>query len=431
MHHSTSRICLVTSRHVSYNPRLYKEACALSNAGFLVRVVGPNLDPRKSDLEEEQVNEESWTLDRINAQRHGKGHWRWLRDALRQRLLNRIPLLQRLPYGMERAYSRHVDALFHTAIAQPADLFVAHNLQALPAAAWAAEHQGSLLGFDAEDFHRGEFNYDNLATPKRSLTIEIEETYIPQCDHLTAASPGIADAYEEILDINRPTVILNVFPKQKRSGQTPSSELAKETPGEAFSIYWYSQTIGPDRGLEHVVCALPEVQTKSRPVFLSLRGRWNDGYEHSLRNLAREIGVGGHLRHLSPVPPEELIERAAQHDIGLALEQPVSRNREICVTNKLFAYLLAGLPVVATRTQGQKAVCANLSSATRLCTPDNSAQIAEAISSLLESNEKLRRAEKAAWAAGEERYNWEVEQNRLINAFEETISSAQLSSFSA
>lgn len=415
------RVCLVTSRHLAYNPRLYKEACALDDAGVNVRVVAPNLDPEKSALDDELMETETWTLDRVSVQRRGAGQARWMKGALRQRLLQTVPVLQRLPYGVELAYSRHVDALYRTAVALSADLYVAHNLQALPAATWAAEKTGAQLGFDAEDFHRGEFPHDDLDSPERALTMAVEAEYLPRCDHLTAASPGIADAYAEALPIDRPNVILNVFPLSERSGHTPPEELAREAPDDAYSLYWYSQTIGPDRGLQDVVRALPNVQVADQPVILSLRGSWSGGFEATLRQLARDHGVADHIRHLPPVPPDQLVERAAEHDVGLALEQPVSKNREICITNKLFAYLLAGLPVVATNTLGQKPICADLSECTRICPPEAPETLACAIRSFLQSPKHLQHSSQAAYTHGSERFNWDIEQKHLLCVFGQTL----------
>jgi len=420
------RVCLVSSRHLSYNPRLYKEARALDAAGLSVRAVTPNLDPKKSALDDELMEGERWRLDRVDAQRVGKGRGRWFVNALRQRLLRRVSVLQRLPYGTERAYSRHVDALYRAAADWPADLYVAHNLQALPAAAWAAEQHGTRLGFDAEDFHRGEFHYGHGDDPARCLTVAVEEAYLPRCDHLTAASPGIADAYADAVGVERPTVILNVFPKSERTGTTPQDELAREAPDGAYSLYWYSQTIGPNRGLEHIVRAIGALRSGNaglqRPIVLSLRGSWAEGFKDDLLSLAAEVGAEDCIRHLPPARPDQLIERAARHDVGLALEQPVSRNREICVTNKLFAYFLAGLPVIATRTPGQETICRRLPDATRLCGTDDPRSIAEAARSLLRDPQAVQTAREAAWNAGEERYNWDVERNRLFRVFGQTLS---------
>jgi glycosyltransferase involved in cell wall biosynthesis len=417
-----AEICLVTSRHLAYNPRLYKEACALDKAGFSVRVITPNLDPQKARYDEKLMEGEAWKLKRVPAQRSGDGHRRWLIDAVRQRLLRMVPVLQRLPSGTERAYSRHVDALYRTAVAESADLYVAHNLQALPAAAWAANDHDARLGFDAEDFHRGEFYYGDLDKPVHALTIVVEETYLPRCHHVTAASPGIADAYTDALGIERPKVILNVFSRTERSGTTSPEELHRETPNAAISLYWYSQTIGPNRGLLHAVKALPHLQEGCRPVVISLRGSWAEGFESSLRSLAATLGVEDRIRHLDPAPPEQLVERASCHDIGLALEQPVSRNREICVTNKLFAYVLAGLPVVATRTPGQEAICEELpDAATRLCATRDPDSLAKAVAFFLQDDSILKKGKAASREVGEKRYNWEAERERLIHAFAQSL----------
>ena len=122
-------------------------------------------------------------------------------------------------YVRDLAYSRFVNELASTAAAEPADLYIAHNLQARPAAVRAARRHGGRVGFDAEDFHRGEFP-DTDASLQKKLTVAVEEAYIPACDHLTAACEGIAAAYAETLGIDKQTVILNVFPLTERAGQS-------------------------------------------------------------------------------------------------------------------------------------------------------------------------------------------------------------------
>ena len=57
----------------------------------------------------------------------------------------------------ERAMHYVVPELAHAAAAVAADLYIAHNLAALPAARHAARRHRGRLGFDAEDYHRGQF----------------------------------------------------------------------------------------------------------------------------------------------------------------------------------------------------------------------------------------------------------------------------------
>jgi glycosyltransferase involved in cell wall biosynthesis len=52
------------------------------------------------------------------------------------------------------------------------------------------------------------------------------------------------------------------------------------------------------------------------------------------------------------VPPTELVEALRDHDVGLIINRPVTRNDELVFPNKLFEYLMAGLAVAVPRLPG-------------------------------------------------------------------------------
>jgi glycosyltransferase involved in cell wall biosynthesis len=119
------------------------------------------------------------------------------------------------------------------------------------------------------------------------------------------------------------------------------------------------------------------------------------------------------------VPPGQLIRRTAEHDIGLALEHPVSRNRRICVTNKLFTYLLAGVPLVATGTQGQKPIVKDLPTAARGYSPGDPQGLATAVRALLSTSSARQEALRKA----KERYCWDVEKKHFLKVVSRTLDS--------
>jgi glycosyltransferase involved in cell wall biosynthesis len=414
-----ARICLITPGHPSKNPRLVKEADALVEAGYDVHVIAGDYHPWGHDADG-QYQDRSWNIERVP---YGAMASSWRQAYLGGRKRIAETLAGWLPGGRRgvnlRAQHWVVPELIERAQSISADLFVAHYLPAVPAALHAAQKQGAKAAFDAEDFHRGQFNDDERGSPEAERTRWFEETYLPQCDYLTAASPGIARAYADELDIEEPTTVLNVFPRSERSGHTPPDELREEHPGSGVSLYWYSQTIGPDRGLEMVVRAMGQIQDRVDDVprlTLSLRGGWADGYEENLRALARSVDIeDDQIRHLARTPPNQLIERAAQHDVGLALEQARSRNRDLCITNKIFAYLLAGLPVMATNTRGQRFVHHNAPDAVRLCPIDDVDEMASQLLQWVRDAESRKRAAAAACRVADDRYNWDVEKEKLLS----------------
>jgi glycosyltransferase involved in cell wall biosynthesis len=403
----------VTSAHISYNPRAVKEADALAAAGYNVRVVGLDREEVKRRLDSEVMSSRPWSYEVVDASlTSATGKARRFLSRLRAESYSALRFLEQMPGVMERAYSRYFPELVALACARPADLFVAHNLPALPAAAAAAIRANARLGFDAEDFHRGEFSDEPENARLLRQTTAIERKYIPVCDYVTAASDGIAAAYREALGIAPPTTILNVFPLSSRDAPIEEESLRRERSGQELSLYWYSQVIGPGRGLEVAVHALSLLGGKFS---LALRGEWVPGYRAELMALAKRLGVDHLVRELASSAPEELVRRASLHDIGLASEMPDTFNRRIAVTNKLLVYLLAGIPAAVSDVPGQAKLIMGVAEAGFVYGARDGEALARGLASLAESPERLARAKSAARLAGESRYCWEAESPRLVD----------------
>lgn len=402
------RFCLVTSNHIANNPRIVKEADALVRAGHRVRVVAMNNHEELARRDATIMAGRAWTLDRVSAgRRPGRGRLRWLADSTLQRVARALWTRgARHARLVDRAVSRHVGTLARAAAAEPADVVIGHNLAGLPAAARAARRLAAPLGFDIEDLHTGELPDGPAYDAERRLRGHLEQRLLPRCDLLTAASDGIADEIVRLYGVRRPEVVLNVFPRGERGSPAPAR--ASDLP----TLYWYSQVIGPDRGVEEALRALAKLDL---PVELHLRGEMLPSYDSPLRALTAELGISGRVHLWPPAPPGELVALAQRHDIGLALEQPVSRNRQVCVTNKLFTYLLAGLAVAATDTVGQRGILQTVPDAGFLYPPGDVAALAAGLRRLLTEPGALDRARTAARRAAEERYCWEIERDRLVS----------------
>lgn len=417
---SKGRVCLITSAHLSYNPRLIKEADALDSEGFSVRVVAMEVEAHKTAFDKHLMKSRSWRLVTVNARRDLLvSRFRWFLAAVRQSLFGLVMRKQSSEFALRNTYSRYAAELARAAAREKADLFIAHNLPALPAAAQAAQRYNAKLGFDAEDFHRGEFQEHSDDEWIRQQTIRAEEMYMPRCDYVTTPSDGIGNAYVAVLRIPKPITIMNVFPRSDRSGHTLSAELLRERQGDGISLYWQSQVIGPDRGLSDALHATAMLRGKVR---LHLRGSWANGYKEKFEDEVRRLDIAGYVHMLAVAAPEELVERAAQHDIGLALEIPVSQNRSICMqdlcTNKIFTYLLAGLAIAATGTSPVSSIFEGAGFAYKSGDP---ASLAEGLNRWIEDPNALSIARRVARDLGEMKYNWDVEKRKFLALVEKTL----------
>lgn len=435
------KICIVTSKHVSYNPRVVKEADALSSAGHDVTVVTVCNNSAQALLDESILATRAWRLFTVKYRKQAIiEKCRWLRLSIRQRLFEKFISRIALGFGIaERAQGREYPELRRLACSVMADLYIAHHVETLGAAYAAARKHRARFAFDAEDFHSGMFNTSGeqvraenptemvrrllVSAESRPMSQEqnrikyLERKYLPRCNHRTAASDGIADAYALTYNIPRPTTILNVFPLEKpsvRSGATTDAGFHSSaiTPHSlSFRLYWYSQVIGPGRGLEDAVHSLALLK---RPCELHLRGTAFPNFVQRLTALAASLGVQDRLFIHPPSPPDNLIREAACYDIGLALENSVELNRLICVTNKIFTYMNAGLAIIATDTPGQQGIMARVPYVGQVCKMNDAVSLAASIDSLTVDPERLATARKASRLAAEERFNWEMEQRKFL-----------------
>jgi len=412
-----ARICLITSGQPSSNPRLVKEADALSEAGHRVAVIAAFWAPWADAADTGWLSTRAWTCRYVGGHPRTQLHQYLLtrlRHGLAKKAIRRFEAARRSVAVAHSALSRTTPELISATREEQADLYIAHNLGALPAAVIAAERHASRAGFDAEDFLGQEVNTTRARDPSERLTLRVEEQFLRQCDYLSASSPEIAAAYTARYGIDPPLTVLNVFPLC----QQPAHR--SDHGARPLRLYWFSQTIGENRGLEDVVRAMGRMA--DHDVELHLRGTWQPGYRHGLYALARENAVpeSSIIAH-APGLPDEMPRLAASFDIGLSTEQPLSVNKNLCLGNKLFTYLLAGNAIVATATQAQSRFARTIGEACRVYTPGDVDGLAEILREWDSDRPLLERARQSAWQAGLDVYNWDLEKERFLERIEHVL----------
>jgi glycosyltransferase involved in cell wall biosynthesis len=347
-----------------------------------------------------------WTCCYVGGTWGSPRHW-WTR--MRHGMIRRFPQTWGLSRKLgEQALARITPELQAAAWQFEADLYIAHYVAALSAAGTVAQKRGVLLAFDAEDFESGYYEYKTGPRAIDLLIEEVEREYLPRCSYVTAASPGIGGAHASKYGIATPTIILNVFPLRERRLQ-----FRETSPDGALKVYWFSQTVGPDRGLEDVIRAMAVLRDCN--IELHLRGRCTSGYEERLRRVAQDNKLDlAKVHFYPPAPAEEMIKLSAEYDVGLALEQPDSPNRDMCLTNKIFSYLLAGNAVAATSTTAQRAIVETLGPAGFLYEPGDSEALACGLRFWHDDRSELKRARRAAWGLGTHQFNWDLEKKKLV-----------------
>ncbi|MCX7362561.1 MAG: glycosyltransferase [Alphaproteobacteria bacterium] len=398
-------VCVVSPGSLSSNPRLVKEADALHNAGYDVTAVVCSDSNDLGAYDDEIVARVPWRVRRATRSATDRYVSRaarlWARfQSAGGRAVG--PSLASAAYGVPSG------ALRRATVAVRADLYIAHYVAALPAAAAAVRRHGALLGFDAEDFHSGEGGEGPAEAFRMQMVERVEGATVPSCSHVTAAAPLIGQAYAARYGVT-PVTILNVFPL----AMAPSAPVATSGPPNQLKAYWFSQTIGLDRGLQAFLRAMARARAH---VTLDIRGSNRWGHGETLMALARDLGIAARVRILPMVAPDEMVRLAASYDLGLSLETDVSESRRLCLTNKIFTYLLAGVPVMLSDTPAQRALAPELGSAAALVTLGDPDGMAGQLDRLANELAALTVAKAVAWRLGQQRYNWEVEREALVRS---------------
>lgn len=405
-------ICLITPGHLASTPRLVKEADSLAAAGYRVHVVAGRHFAPADPLDDTLLASARWTCHRVDA-RHGLG-------VFGRKLLRRVA---RRLYGITpkvwtglAARAQHAESkrLAQAATRVPAALYRGHCLGALLATVQAARRHRAAASFDLEDFHDAETVEMESNPTERTIVSRLQRTYLPACNHLTAAAPLIADEYRTKYGVTAET-LLNVFPLAE--APTAPVNLPRPGPDRPACFYWFSQTVGPGRGLEQVISILARMRT---PSVLHLRGFVTPAYREQLQQHTVNAGRALPLVFLPPAPPAEMARLAANADFGLSTETPPPRNRDLCLTNKIFTYLLAGIPQMLSPTRAQQALAPALGHAALLADfarPETTARLLDAW--LAHPAEARRHAAELARS----RYCWEVESTVLLASIQRLLRS--------
>src|ERR1017187_2634484 len=402
---SRKRVVIVTTGQPAANPRVVKEYEALVKVGYAVKVLFTYSADWSYNIDMEKFN--SGDLKRqdfilIGGNPHNsKIEYFFSRSIFK--ILKVLANIFPLSFLKKMTIVRSSFYLWLFTKKYKADTYIAHYLGALPAAIKAAGRHDAKVIFDAEDFHRGE-EPDNSNESKK--TINLENHLLPKVDLITTASPLITQAYEKLYPRKKVITIRNVFSRKYLQKNTSR--------GDDLRLFWFSQNIGPNRGLEFLIDAINTIDFK---ISLSLLGDISDhSYVDSLLKRSREPR---YINILKPVAPENVFKVAADFDIGIAAEIPYCENRNICLTNKIFTYLLAGNCILASDTDAQKDFLKKYSNVGLTYKHNELEDLASKIIFLHTDRNFLINCKKNASYLADIALNWEDESEKLYSAVNE------------
>jgi glycosyltransferase involved in cell wall biosynthesis len=403
-----ANILILIGGHLCTAPRPQKEAEALAEAGYDVIVQGVWFDPELVKRDRLLLQSKKWQFSPI-LDFQPQHRFQNLKTRLQGRIAKeryqhfKIFSPDLLGYGAR--------AMLRVARQIRADLTIVHSEAGL----WVANQlleEGFRVGVDFEDWFSEDLLPEARVTRPIAQLKALEQRLMRECQYCLTTSQAMAEAMARAYQAPKPTVIYNSFPWAERE-QIDHQKRDRKNP-QIPSIHWFSQTIGPGRGLELLFQALPDLKSQAE---IHLRGHYPDSSRQWLEPLIPSEWHDRVFIHPT-VPNQELLSRIAEHDIGLALETPYCFNKQYTSSNKLFQYIQAGLAVIATDTAGQREIFAQFSGIGHLIPCEEPVALAFAMNSLLSSSAPLVVAKSAALNAFRERLHWENQNQILLSQVE-------------
>jgi hypothetical protein len=262
---------------------------------------------------------------------------KWLVSLLIEKCFRGIPVFLLSPRYLSYSISRRSYQLLsvRNLLSNNYDWVIAHNPAAFFPAYHFAQKWNARLGIDIEDYHPGEGHNRKDSIRLKHLFKQI----LPKADYCSYASDQIQEKVRNEIQMPRVrhfTVINAFFRKEFARPIMQHSDRIR--------MVWFSQYIDFQRGLEPL---LEYVSHYVDQFEIHLIGNLKHGFSQEHFLLASNIFIH------DPVTQEQLHHTLSEFDIGLALEPGKDLNNQLAVSNKLLAYVQAGLMPLVSETPGQ------------------------------------------------------------------------------
>ena len=220
---------------------------------------------------------------------------------------------------------------------------------------------------------------------------------------------GRADILVAEYGIPRPVVVLNV--PDVVATVEPDREFRETSLGGRRYLLIYQGVLVPNRGLPELVAAMRHLEDCAL-VLLGM-GHLRD----DLRRQVAELGLEDRVSVVDVVPHEQMMRMTAACDAGVIPIVGSCLSYVYAAPNKLFEDMMAGIPVVASDLPDMAMVVRREQVGTLIADPEDPVAIAAAVRRLLDDDEPPRVKGERGRAAALARYNWQLEQQKLLDVY--------------
>jgi glycosyltransferase involved in cell wall biosynthesis len=366
------KVCMLTSVHLPFDGRIFHRAArTLARAGYDVTLIAPH------DKEE--------VVDGVRV----------------------VPLPQ--PKNRFQRVTKVLWRLYRLAVRENADIYHFHDPELMTVGLLMKLRRRKVIWDAHEHYPNSILDKYYIARPLRRLISRsfdlFERAAVRFFDYVIYTTPFVGERYATM---KVPSGRVENYPILKLSEAVERHRLERII---------YLGGMSRLRGLVEVIEAFAAVVRKYPHWELCLVGSYRPAsFEDELKDLAQTLDVAANVKFMPWVPYEEKEELSSQAAMGVITYLPYSNNTS-CLPNKLFDYMLVGLPVIASNFPLYREVV-EASRCGLLVDPTRPQEIARAMMHLIEHPDEATQMGDNGRRAVMEKYNWEKESGQLLRIYD-------------
>ena len=288
-----------------------------------------------------------------------------------------------------------------------ADIYEAHDLPAL-----LPSYLVALLRRKPLVFHAHELYPEMIAKMRFArLWKMLEKILVPRVDLVVTPEENRSRIYyEEYHSKRMPLTVMNCPPyvPPKKSTKLRDDLAARGVPSRTIVLY---------QGLMDTSRCIEELAESARyfndGTVLVLLGNGFKGWE----NPSAVFGRSDRIVHYPRVDYDELLAYTSSADIGVLFYRNECRNNYFCAPNKLYEYMMMGLPVITNNFPGIMKIVEGEN--VGLCVdPTDPPAVARAIEKLTTNRALYETMRENCFRLTRDKYNWQEEFKKLYEGYQ-------------
>lgn len=401
------KVCMLVWNDMRHDARVSKEAGSLADAGYAVTVLALH---NQGLTEKHEKHPRGFQISRVSRYLVPGLDGRFFEYLKKKRLekgeqihsLKSPQGVLKVLYLLMMRIAAHLK-LFLKAFFINADIYHAHDINVLPTLWLCAKLRRKPIIYDAHEISTSREGYQKIA----KLVYVVENFLCKRVNGMITTTDMRADIFVKDYGCERPVVLQNRpmwFRPEKTDKLRLMFGISSGTP-----IVLYQGGMQRGRGLHNII----KSAEKTKDCVYVMIG--SGALKASLQKMTEELDLTDRVYFIDAVPLEELYELTASADIGIQVIQNTCLNHYSTDSNKLFEYIMCGLPVIASDFPEIRKIV-NSTQTGLLVDSENLDDIISKIKRLVCDSE-LRGSMSANCLATSQELSWETQEAELIDLY--------------